>query len=251
MKLELEVQNGIPVVKQVVQKAAPPANEEVHSYIVTKAKELGIDPKVALEVWSREGKAGWQSNFVKNGKRERSYGPFQLYVDGGLGNKFQQATGLDPADPANWKAGVDFALGEAKKGGWGPWYGARAAGITGKEGIEGQPASFTSGGSSLASVNPQVTITSGPDPVPDLAALDAANPRSAPDMPGFSPISFGVTERAPIRSAKPSFGDLTGGIDFGSEIAQAAAPRAISPEVFEIAKQYGVSPEVIQKLMGA
>lgn len=246
MKLQLEVKNGVPVVKQVAQQAQPPDNSEVHSYIVSKAKDLGISPEVALEVWSREGKAGWQSNYRKNGKRERSYGPFQLYVDGGLGNKFQESTGLDPADPKNWKAGVDFALTQAKTGGWGPWYGARAAGITGFEGIGGVPASFSKGGNTAAPPPSNPTITATPGPIPDVSAAG----ETAQAGSGFSIPSFGSNEMQLRSSPKPAFGDLTGGVDFGSLVESAAAPKALTPEVIAIAKQYGVAPEVIQKLMG-
>jgi hypothetical protein len=76
---------------------------------------------------------------VKNGQREPSYGPFQLYMGGGLGNNFLEQTGLDPRDPTTWKKQVDFALGHAKNNGWGSWYGARNAGIGDFQGIGGQP----------------------------------------------------------------------------------------------------------------
>lgn len=125
----------------------------VEEFITKSAQERGIDPRVALEVYRREGAGGWQSSVVKNGVREPSYGPFQLYTGGGLGNKFQSQTGLDPSDPNTWQQNVNFALDEAKKGGWGPWYGAKAAGITGFTGIDGNqvaPAQATSAPMSLA-----------------------------------------------------------------------------------------------------
>jgi hypothetical protein len=148
MRLEVEVKNGVPTLKSMV-----PRDDEVQSYISEAATKRGIDPKVALEVWGREGKGAWQSNASKGGRREPSWGPFQLLVGGdgtgyptGLGNKFKETTGLDPSDPKNWRATVDFALDEVQKGGWQPWYGAKAAGITGFEGVAGAPASFTPGG---------------------------------------------------------------------------------------------------------
>jgi len=118
---------------------SPPSDAEVQDYLIQASKARGIDPKTTLNVWAHEGKGAWQSNYVKNGKREPSYGPLQLYTGGGLGNKFRQQTGLDPADPKNWKQGVDFALDYAKENGWGSWYGAKRAGITGKMGINGTP----------------------------------------------------------------------------------------------------------------
>src|SRR5690606_6406636 len=72
---------------------------------------------------------------VKDGVREQSYGPFQLYMNGGLGNE-AMAAGIDPRK--DWQGGIDFALDKAKEGGWGPWYGAEKVGVTGKMGIGGE-----------------------------------------------------------------------------------------------------------------
>lgn len=72
---------------------------------------------------------------MKNGVQEPSFGPFQLYKGGGLGNDFMKKTGLDPALAENGPAGVDFALDHAKKNGWGAWYGADKAGISNWQGI--------------------------------------------------------------------------------------------------------------------
>lgn len=273
-KIEVAIgPNGVPVVKNL--QAAPPRNEEVHSYIVQKSHELGIEPRVALEVWAREGKAGWQSNFVKNGKRERSYGPFQLYVDGGLGNKFQKLTGLDPSDPANWKAGVDFALNEAKTGGWGPWYGAKAAGITGFEGIGGSPASFRSGGGYSPS-SPTQTAATAPaiPPKPELGnykwggTSEAIQPSTWRQMaPSFASERAGVPQRP---SGMPFNPDIAGvGSPLGGLIDQFAAPNPermagdvvdfpggvpenwTIEEIRKIAKEYGAPvPDIIRILRG-
>lgn len=111
---------------------------DIASYIATAAQKRGIDPNVALAVAKSEGGLkSWnlQSNYVKNGVREPSFGPFQLYKGGGLGNEFMARTGLDPALAANGPAGVDFALDHAAKNGWGAWYGAKNSGIGNFEGI--------------------------------------------------------------------------------------------------------------------
>src|SRR5690242_15775458 len=69
--------------------------QAVQDYLLAGAQRRGMDPRIALRVAKSEGLAPgtWQSNVVKNGRRERSYGPFQLYVDGGLGNQFKAQTG--------------------------------------------------------------------------------------------------------------------------------------------------------------
>lgn len=122
----------------------------LESYIVQAALARGIDPNVALRVARGEG--GLNDPFRHGegpaprsqapdlGPLENSFGPFQLYISGtgaGLGDR-AVAAGIDPRK--NWQGGVDFALDEAKRAGWGQWYGAKAAGITGMMGIGGVPA---------------------------------------------------------------------------------------------------------------
>jgi len=114
--------------------------EELVSYIRQAAAARGIDPDVAVAVAQSEGlnadpAEAWQSTIVKDGVREPSYGPFQLYMGGGLGNEFVEQTGLDPRDPSTVYAGIDFALDKAAEGGWTPWYGAKAIGLSPYEGI--------------------------------------------------------------------------------------------------------------------
>ncbi|MFL5015396.1 MAG: phage tail length tape measure family protein [Rhizobium sp.] len=111
---------------------------DIASYISQAAAKRGIDPDIALRVAKSEGGLdSWnmQSTYMKNGVQEPSFGPFQLYKGGGLGNDFMRKTGLDPALAQNGPAGVDFALDHAAKSGWGAWYGAGKAGISDWQGI--------------------------------------------------------------------------------------------------------------------
>ncbi|PLP58258.1 hypothetical protein CYK37_15195 [Mesorhizobium loti] len=137
----------------------------MESYIRQSAGQRGIDPDVAVRVARSEGlqRGTWQSNVTRNGAREPSYGPFQLLVGGkgtgfpeGVGNRFMDATGLDPADPANWQRGIDFALDTAGKQGWGQWYGSRAAGISPFQGIGARTAPAANVGAAGQSGNEQV-----------------------------------------------------------------------------------------------
>ena len=128
------------------------ADPALVEYIRQAAVERGIDPETAIRVASAEGlyanpAEGWQSNITKNGVREPSYGPFQLYMGGGLGNEFQASTGLDPRNPETVNQQIDFALDKAKEGGWTPWYGAKNAGISRWDGINrGGPTSVADSG---------------------------------------------------------------------------------------------------------
>lgn len=122
----------------------------VEAYIRQAALARGIDPNVAVAVAKSEGGVdSWnlQSQYMRNGIQEPSYGPFQLLKGGqgtgyptGLGNDFMSRTGLDPALAANGPAGVDFALDHASRNGWSAWYGADKAGISRWEGIGPRPA---------------------------------------------------------------------------------------------------------------
>ena len=126
---------------QPVSASPGRADPGLVSYIREAAMKRGINPDIAVQVAMSEGlKAnpadGWQSNVMRNGKREESYGPFQLYMGGGLGNEFQKATGLDPRNPGTVNSQIDFALDKARQGGWGPWNGAKAIGLDQWAGID-------------------------------------------------------------------------------------------------------------------
>jgi hypothetical protein len=138
-------------------------------YIRETAKKYGIDPEVAIKVAKSEGLSSFRSGVrTKGGGEEPSFGAFQLYTGGGLGNKFRKETGLDPSDPANEKATIDFALREASKGGWKPWLGAKKVGVGEWDGITGgagktateggttPPADTTIKGTSTSTETPQV-----------------------------------------------------------------------------------------------
>jgi hypothetical protein len=115
-----------------------PSAREREAFIRREAIKLGIDPDVAVRVARSEGlqEGTWQSNVINpKGRRETSYGDFQMLTGGGLGDEFERTSGLQAEDPANWQELNRFALNQAKEGGWSPWYGAQGQGITGMMGI--------------------------------------------------------------------------------------------------------------------
>lgn len=114
--------------------------QEVAEYIKTAASARGIDPTIALKVAMSEGLRSYV------GDSNSSFGPFQLHYGGvapgklavpGMGDDFTRMTGLDARDPATVKQQIDFALNQAMKGGWSPWYGAANVGIGKWDGIGG------------------------------------------------------------------------------------------------------------------
>ena len=154
-------------------------------YIRETARKYGIDPEVALKVAKSEGLSTFRSGVrTRSGKEEPSWGAFQLYTGGGLGNQFQKETGLDPSDPKNEKATIDYALKTAAKTGWGPWHGAKNTGIGEYEGISGGAAQTASTGADTATsgdtassdtrIKGTDTSTVAPDVTPDASQMATA-----------------------------------------------------------------------------
>ncbi len=112
----------------------------LESYIRETATKYGVDPDTAVRVARSEGLRTFLGDHGKSG------GAFQLYTGGGLGNEFQKETGLDPLDPKNERATIDYALKRASKDGWGAWHGAAAVGVGSREGLPGSVPTYSGGG---------------------------------------------------------------------------------------------------------
>ena len=108
--------------------------EVIKNYIRQEATKRNIDPEAAVKVAMTEGMGAYQSAVInKRGERERSYGPYQLYMGGGLGNNFRRDTGIDPENDRSArsiKMQIQYALDyAAKTGNWDPWHGVRDNGL--------------------------------------------------------------------------------------------------------------------------
>lgn len=212
---------------------------QLEQYIRRAARARGIDPDIAVRVARSEGLAPgvWQSNVRRGGRREPSYGPFQLLVGGpgtghpaGMGNDFQRDTGLDPSDPSTVHAQIDYALDQASQGGWGPWYGARAVGIDRWEGIgQGgaqahQVATLPGDEAPMPTMRPEPELTTGGGM--DLAGLGALLLGIAPahagglggDIPMPTPRPQGLGAPIPTPTPRP--------VDYGAPVP---TPRPAPP----------------------
>lgn len=111
--------------KATAGSRAASSGDNIEQYIRQAAVARGIDPDYAVRVANTEGGV----KQFKLGDGGKSGGAFQLYTGGGLGNNFQRDTGLDPLDPANHHATIDYALdyAAAHGGQFDPnvWHGAR------------------------------------------------------------------------------------------------------------------------------
>lgn len=118
-------------------------------YIRQQAAANGVDPNLAVQIASTEG----LRTFL--GDRGKSGGAFQLYTGGGMGNTFQQETGLDPLDPRNERATIDYALKYiGQTGDLTPWHGATRAGLQFRGAGGGGSTQGGSGGNPLSEAPP-------------------------------------------------------------------------------------------------
>ena len=118
--------------------------EELESIIRSEAELRNMDPDVAVSIWKNEGGGAYQSTVERKGKGslggyEASFGPFQLFIGGGLGNDYERLTGRKLVND-NTKEGIQkqiqFSLDMAVKKGWTPWYGRGPAGVGERQGLE-------------------------------------------------------------------------------------------------------------------
>jgi hypothetical protein len=135
----------------------PPQPGEIQTYIDQAARARGIDPAVAMAVAYHEGgrdpsnpnQPAFTDPAVRGSfNTGSSWWPFQLHYGGpgyaqygttpGMGNDFTRQTGYQPGDPAAWRASVDYALDQAMKTGWTPWYGSRPAQVSQWQGLPQQ-----------------------------------------------------------------------------------------------------------------
>lgn len=119
------------------------SQKRIESVIRQEAAARKIDPDVAVAIFRSEGAGSYQSQVKRQGKgsyggKEDSYGPFQLYRGGGLGNEYEKLTGRNLRQD-NTEEGVTnqirFALDRAVTQGWSPWYGRKTAGVGVRQGL--------------------------------------------------------------------------------------------------------------------
>jgi peptidoglycan hydrolase-like protein with peptidoglycan-binding domain len=118
---------------------------EIEEIIRQEAQLRNIDPDVAVRIFRAEGASNYQSTVPRTGRgshggREASFGPYQLFIGGGLGNIYQRETGRNLLTD-NTREGIinqiRFALDMAVENTWQPWYGRIPARVAKRQGLEG------------------------------------------------------------------------------------------------------------------
>jgi hypothetical protein len=177
--------------------------------IIAAAQKYGVDPSTAIKVARSEGLASFYGDGGKSG------GAFQLYTGGGLGNDFRKETGLDPLDPKNEDATIDYAMRKASEGGWGPWNGAKKIGIRGFAGINrgGQQVAAAGDGTATAAVpdtaqQPTGVSTAAPAPEEPVATAPAGPPFAPAAVKAAAPQTNTGPAAIMLASAGPNVGGL-------------------------------------------
>lgn len=219
----------------------------IEAYIRQAAILRGIDPDTAVRVARAEGGLDnpvRQSDVVKGGRREQSYGPFQLLMQGGLGEKALNA-GIDPRDPNQWQQGVDFALDHVTRNGWGEWYGAKAVGITGFDGVskKSKPIGVslaTPGAPSASAIAPMGSRTPAPVYNPEVAGAPAEQPGFLDKLLG-NKDGLGVLGESLKRDPPdPSLNQIDP-VNFGDQSIAPQAMQMLAQILAGHRKRYGLS----------
>jgi hypothetical protein len=196
-------------------------------YIRETAAKYGVDPDVAVKVAGSEGLKTFSGDGGKSG------GAFQLYTGGGMGNDFQKETGLDPLDPKNEKATIDYALKNVPKTGWTPFHGARRAGIGERDGILADNSPATNGPTGLLAPIP--TVPPVPMPVARPAGAPAIPmPVASPDGTPAVPMPVATP---PVRLAYGGTGNIPPGMVPSPAIKANSGAGNLAPMIDAIAGQ--------------
>lgn len=103
--------------EEAVRKMATATGGDLKGMIDRAAAKYGIDPRIMYGIV--RGESGHGDHYDKKiDSVEESYGPFQMNKKGGLGNVFQNQTGLDVADSSSLQRQADWiAKNIADRGG--------------------------------------------------------------------------------------------------------------------------------------
>lgn len=176
----------------------------IGAYIYNRAREIGVNPNLALGIARFEGlnpNTLGSSTFGNRDARGYSFGPFQLFsgspdptkiAPGGMAYEFQQRFGEAPS-ASNWQKQVDFALDTMRRRGTSPWYAVRDQG--GVEAITQKGAQFASqiglgGQTQPAQERPMSADVAQVGPVAAAPAPQPAAPVYATDL-GTTARRFG------------------------------------------------------------
>jgi hypothetical protein len=170
---------------------------EMEQFIRQYAASIGLNPDIVMRTVLAEGgrsslePAGYARQSLIGGTgagQEQSYGPFQMFMGGGLGNRALKA-GFDPRDPAQAFNVAKFAMDVMKKEGLGHWHGWK-----------GDPWAAHGGRATGADVavptTPDTSRTTEASYDPRLDTPSSGRPIGS-ELPGPPPRQYELTARHP------------------------------------------------------
>jgi hypothetical protein len=226
----------------------------MESFIRQYAASIGIDPEIAMRVVLSEGGVESLTDVTRQALgagpsgREKSYGPLQMNIEGGLGAR-ALAQNIDPRKPEDAYKAVKFGLDTARNEGWGAWYGWKGdpyAGIkggvgnilntvTGRKGEEEYPMPVAIPDAAPSSV--VATDTPAPQSESEGWAAKLKNMAEGEDAAAFAANLSGKEEGSegtglyrgdePIQSILPS---LEAGDAARAQAAQMLMARLLAPK---------------------
>jgi hypothetical protein len=211
----------------------------IEAFIRKAAAARGINPDVAVAVARSEG--GLEDPFKqsdievdRHGGHERSYGAFQLNLDGGLGEEALKF-GIDPRK--DWQRGIEYALDTAaRKRSWADFHGAANTGIANDAGFGG--ATKPLGVTLHTTSNPDAALasaagytqdgsgTSGPG-----AGLSAPGVPAAPAAPGTTAAAPGNSKLAEILQGLGTFAASLGARSKSDPSANQLTPSSVDANI--------------------
>ena len=206
------------------------------------ARAHGHDPDTAAALWRSEGGMSRQSTYKKGNQQkydgaEDSWGPFQLYLGGGLGNAYEEKYGADlrsEVSQEHIKRQIDFAMREAQRTGWKHWYGRKTIGLPIWQGVNV---------GSVQTASHKKPPYPRPRPRPaNLGSNNSTSGTTKPVPPVAPGDNVGAPAPEPVDHTPPKYlGGIAGGLY--SYISKKLAGESVTEEVNYSRPQFDVEWE--------
>jgi hypothetical protein len=164
------------------------------AFIQNYAKQIGVDPNLALGIAGAEGLNAWSaknpnaaSGIDVEGGKPFSFGDFQLNVHPGAVGAAAKAAGIDVTNPAQWQQADQFALNYMKQNGVGAWSDPVAKAYLKSGATPDASALMMAASNAPVTTQPGTASAGGGGSPGSVAATSAAG--AAGVLPGFSPAA--------------------------------------------------------------
>lgn len=149
------------------------SDAQIEQMIIRESSARFISPNVAIRIFRAEGLGSYQSSVPRSGGgsylgREASFGPYQMFLGGGVGNRYERQTGrqlITDNSAAGILNQIRYALDVAAKESWQAWAGRGPARVDNWDGLRNARAlNNWSGGSGIEEPGRAPSYAAGYDP---------------------------------------------------------------------------------------